>query len=77
MALFSFSHQAKVECTKEYLQGNEGKQEVMYEYEKAARDAGVSGVPYFVLSREGSKAALPLSGAQPPEAFIEAFEALS
>lgn len=68
---------ANVECSKEYLQGHEGKEEVMYEYEKAASGGGVSGVPFFVLSREGSKAAVPLSGAQPPEAFIEAFEALS
>ncbi|CAM9495134.1 unnamed protein product [Sphacelaria rigidula] len=75
--LLDLAKKADVECSKDYLQGKEGKDEVLYEYEKAARSEGVSGVPYFVLSREGSRATLPLSGAQPPEAFIEAFEALS
>lgn len=69
--------QAGVEVTKEYLQGKEGHNEVLYEYENAHRSHGISGVPYYVVSREGSKATVPLSGAQPPEAFVQAFEALS
>lgn len=65
-----------MECTKEYLQGKEGQQEVLNEYQQGVQIQGISGVPYFVISREGSKATVPLSGAQPPEAFVEAFQAL-
>ncbi len=68
---------AGVECTKEYLEGSEGKEEVVGEYEKGVRAHGITGVPYFIISREGSSATVPLSGGQPPAAFIEAFEALS
>lgn len=66
-----------MECTKEYLQGKEGHQEVITEYHRGIESMGISGVPHFVVSREGSKATVPLSGAQPPEAFLEAFQALS
>lgn len=69
--------QAGVECTKEYLEGTEGRQEVISEYKHGIHDYGISGVPYFIVSREGSKATVPLSGGQPPAAFVEAFEALS
>lgn len=66
-----------MECSKEYLEGSEGKQEVLGEYQKGIQTHGISGVPYFIISREGSKATVPISGGQPPAAFIEAFEALS
>ena len=68
---------AGVECTQEYLEGSEGKAEVIGEYEKGVGAHGITGVPYFIISREGSTATVPLSGGQPPEVFVEAFEALS
>lgn len=69
--------QAGVACSKEYLEGKEGKEEVLLDYETSVRRHGISGVPHCVVSREGSRATIPLSGAQPPEVFVEAFEALS
>jgi len=33
----------------------------------------VSGVPLFVISKEGDKHAVKLSGAQDPDVFIELF----
>lgn len=72
-----FEPQAGVECSKEYLEGREGKEEVLLEYETSVRRHGVSGVPHFLVSREGTKMVIPLSGAQAPETFVEAFEALT
>lgn len=45
-----------------------GRHEPVEEADARARRAGVTGVPFFVIN--GS---LMLSGAQPPQAFIEAF----
>ncbi|CAN0403456.1 unnamed protein product [Pylaiella littoralis] len=75
--LVELAQKAGVDCTKEYLQGKEGQNEVLGEYQKGIQTHGISGVPYFIVSREGSKATVPLSGGQPPAAFVEAFEALS
>eukprot|EP00752_Nemacystus_decipiens_P014252 g12674.t1 len=75
--LLELAGKAGVECTKEYLEGSEGKQEVLGEYQRGVQTHGISGVPYFIISKEGSKATVPISGGQPPAAFIEAFEALS
>lgn len=72
-----FNPQAGVECTKEYLEGSEGGLEVVNEYQKGIRTHGITGVPFFVISNESKTATVPLSGGQPPAAFIEAFEALS
>ena len=78
VSFYFFVHpQAGVECTKEYLEGSEGKQEVLSEYQRGIQTLGISGVPHFVISREGSNATVPLSGGQPPAAFMQAFEALS
>lgn len=66
-----------MECTKEYLQGKEGHDEVLREYQTGIRTHGISGVPHFIISKEGSAATIPLSGGQPPEVFLEAFQALS
>ncbi|CAM9689206.1 unnamed protein product, partial [Scytosiphon promiscuus] len=75
--LLELAQKAGVECTKEYLQGGEGEKEVMSEFQSGVRKHGISGVPYFVVSREGSEASVPLSGGQPPEAFLEVFDRLS
>lgn len=69
--------QTGVECTEGYLRGKDGQEEVLQEYQKGVQEHSISGVPYYIISREGSKAKVTLSGAQPAEAFVEAFEALS
>ncbi|CAN0426557.1 unnamed protein product [Ectocarpus sp. 12 AP-2014] len=75
--LLELAEKAGVECTKDYLEGKEGQPEVISEYKQGIHNHGISGVPYFIVSREGSKATVPLSGGQPAAAFVEAFEALS
>lgn len=40
------------------------------------RQMGVTGVPYFVLKNDDGQQ-VTLSGAQPPEAFVEAFNGLT
>ncbi|CAM9960954.1 unnamed protein product [Choristocarpus tenellus] len=75
--LVDIAKKAGVDCTKEYLEGSEGKAEVLSDYEQCASVHGVSGVPFYVLSREGNRGKIKLSGAQPSDAFVEAFEALS
>jgi predicted DsbA family dithiol-disulfide isomerase len=37
----------------------------------------ISGVPFFIITREGNKEKITLSGAQPVDEFEAAFEALS
>lgn len=37
---------------------------------------GISGVPFFIIKMEDGRRPLTLSGGQPPEAFLEAFEEL-
>lgn len=49
------------------LRGQEGAAEVRAE-EEAFRQAGISGVPFFIINSQ-----LALSGAQPPELFLQAF----
>jgi predicted DsbA family dithiol-disulfide isomerase len=52
------------------LHGDAGAAEVRAE-EDTFRQAGISGVPFFILNGE-----LALSGAQPPELFLQAFRQL-
>jgi predicted DsbA family dithiol-disulfide isomerase len=49
------------------LNSNEGMQAIREAHEQSRR-IGVDGVPFFIIN-----AKLTLSGAQPPEAFLEAF----
>lgn len=53
------------------LNSDEYKTEVRQD-EEMSREIGISGVPFFVFNRK-----FAVSGAQPPEAFIEAFQELS
>ncbi|CAN0144003.1 unnamed protein product, partial [Hapterophycus canaliculatus] len=64
-------------CAHAYLQGDEGEKEVVSEFQNGVRKHGITGVPYFVVSREGSEATIPLSGGQPPAVFLEVFDRLS
>lgn len=52
----------------ELLAGDCGAAEAR-EWEQQGRRLGISGVPYFVMSGR-----VALSGAQPPELFLKAFE---
>jgi protein disulfide-isomerase len=57
--------------TREVLDGERYDRDVRKDEELAAR-MGIRGVPFFVVN--GSEA---LSGAQPPEAFIEVLEGMN
>ncbi len=59
--------QVKVEA---FLKGPHGKEEVQALIADAY-DLGVSGVPFFILNRE-----VGISGAQPKEVFLQAFQEL-
>ena len=50
------------------LNSNEGL-EVIKEAEKLSRQHQVNGVPFFIINDE-----ITLSGAQPPETFLSAFQ---
>ena len=50
------------------LNSNEGL-EVIKEAEKLSRHHQVNGVPFFIINDE-----ITLSGAQPPETFLSAFQ---
>ena len=54
-----------------FFEGEEGKAEVK-KMEKDAQEAGVRGVPAFILNKK-----YLLSGAQPTEAFLSAFEKIA
>ena len=53
------------------LDGRDGVKEIRLEEERA-RQVGVQGVPFFIINGE-----VPISGAQPPGAFLDAFDRLS
>ena len=55
------------ELAHEYLQSDEGRQEVVAS-DVYARRLGINGVPCFIVNRKYA-----VSGAQPPSAFVEVF----
>jgi predicted DsbA family dithiol-disulfide isomerase len=57
---------------EEWAASDEGALEVLKDDDQAKR-MGITGVPAFLISSGGSKAYL-LSGAQPPEVFVEVFQ---
>ncbi|KAG5174945.1 protein disulfide isomerase [Tribonema minus] len=59
-----------------YLESGEDEDVVMREAFDSARRLGITGVPFFVIARDGNKERLTLSGAQPVDVFDEAFDAL-
>jgi predicted DsbA family dithiol-disulfide isomerase len=69
---------------KEFLESKEEEEEVLADYQQGVGRFKISGVPYFVISQAddnsvdtGMKSrAVVLSGAQPPEAFLQAFQKL-
>ena len=56
---------------RDFLEGDEGAREIRAEEERVRR-LGVQAVPFFIL---GGRYAV--QGAQPPEVFVEAFDALA
>jgi len=61
-----------------YLQNEEGADDVRAEIDSGRRMYGISGVPYFVINREGSsEKPYGLSGAQKTKSFVEVFEQLA
>ncbi|CAN0409737.1 unnamed protein product, partial [Discosporangium mesarthrocarpum] len=69
--------QVGVECSKEYFESSQDKLEVLKEFESGVRKHQIRGVPFYVITQEGSRQSIKLSGGQPPETFTEAFEALA
>lgn len=59
---------------KEYLGSKQAYNDVKVK-DRAAKQRGVSGVPYFIMSRGSKKH--ELSGAQRPETFLEVFKDLA
>lgn len=63
---------------REFLESDEGENEVKAEIEKGRRTYKISGVPFFVIEPERSGVKpYGLSGAQEKETFLEIFEEFS
>ncbi len=61
-----------------YLESGEGVSEVKKEIKKGQREYKISGVPFFVISKDGSNdPPYGLSGAQKSQTFVNVFEDLS
>uniref|UniRef100_A0A7S4N3L0 DSBA-like thioredoxin domain-containing protein n=1 Tax=Odontella aurita TaxID=265563 RepID=A0A7S4N3L0_9STRA len=63
---------------RRFLENEEGKRDVVKEIQTGRKKYRISGVPYFIIGREGSNE-LPygLSGAQEARTFLQYFEELS
>eukprot|EP01116_Phalansterium_solitarium_P001732 TRINITY_DN11541_c0_g1_i1.p2 TRINITY_DN11541_c0_g1~~TRINITY_DN11541_c0_g1_i1.p2 ORF type:complete len:241 (+),score=84.53 TRINITY_DN11541_c0_g1_i1:72-725(+) len=59
---------------KEFLESEEGTNEVKHEYAEYSRR--INGVPFFTITKDGARRKLALSGAQPADAFRDAFDEL-
>jgi len=58
---------------RNYLMGHDDE-ELIAKQDRMAKGGKIHGVPHFTISKEGQRKKIDLSGGQPPEAFIEAFE---
>jgi len=58
---------------QEYLARSEDADLIMQQ-DRAFKKQSINGVPHFTISKAGQKRKISLSGGQPPEAFVEAFE---
>lgn len=66
-----------LEGVEELLRSDEGQREVLKEAREASR-MGISGVPFFVCSREGDAAdPVTFSGAQPVKTFVQTIRKLA
>lgn len=63
---------------RQFLENDEGRREVVNEIQTGRQKYRISGVPYFIIGKEGSSE-LPygLSGAQSSRTFMQYFEELS
>jgi len=60
-----------------YLEENRGAAEVMEEINRGRRRYDISGVPFFIMEKEGSeRRPYGLSGAQDPSTFLNLLEEL-
>uniref|UniRef100_A0A7R9VFB1 DSBA-like thioredoxin domain-containing protein n=1 Tax=Pseudictyota dubia TaxID=2749911 RepID=A0A7R9VFB1_9STRA len=73
------SERLNLDATKlrQFLEGDEGKREVVRQIQTGRQKYRISGVPYFIVGRDGSDE-LPygLSGAQTSRTFLQCFEEL-
>mmetsp|Transcript_8964 Transcript_8964/g.12339 ORF Transcript_8964/g.12339 Transcript_8964/m.12339 type:complete len:215 (+) Transcript_8964:169-813(+) len=68
--------QAGLSKVKEFLNGHEFQQEVVHE-DAEYKQRGIHGVPFFTISAPGKPRRLTLSGSQPIEYFLDAFDELT
>jgi len=59
-----------------FLEQDKAAAQVKHEISEGRKKFQISGVPYFVIGKEGQKP-YGFSGAQPPETFLEIFEELA
>jgi len=59
-----------------FLEQDKAAAQVKQEISEGRKKFKISGVPYFVIGKEGQKP-YGFSGAQPPETFLEIFEELA
>lgn len=72
--LLRVASEVGLENVESYLNSDEDKDRIQAEYEAALRER-IGGVPFYKIRGPGESAkVIKLSGAQPPEAFEEAFE---
>lgn len=66
------------EWLRRYLENDEGAQEVRQEIQQGRSKYNISGVPFFVIEKEGDDSPpYGLSGAQKSSTFTQVFEELS
>ena len=75
--LLGIADKAGVTGAKEYLESDQDRDTLLEEYQEGVRKYRITGVPYFIIGKQGSEEVITLSGAQPPAAFETGFETLS
>jgi predicted DsbA family dithiol-disulfide isomerase len=72
--LLRVASEVGLEDAETYLNSDEDKDRIEAEYESALKER-IGGVPFYkIRGSDESAAPVKLSGAQPPEAFEEAFD---
>jgi len=73
--LVSIAESCNIQGAREYLNTEQDKQSVI-DQDNQWKKSRIGGVPFFSISASGMKRKLNLSGAQPAEFFLDAFEEL-
>ena len=73
--LVSLGEACGLEGVKAYMESGQDRGRVQEE-DMEAKMMGVTGVPFFIISREGVRKKMAFSGAHPVETFVKVFENL-